>query len=84
MSGFKAQQNDRSIISTGYKDTPQSRSIEPQTLRLLGFEAQTNLKGEIPLLGAAQKIKGMLISQIFMGTIYQRYGAICHIETSSL
>jgi hypothetical protein len=28
---------NRSIISTGYKDTPQYRSIEPQTLKLSGF-----------------------------------------------
>ena len=28
---------NRSIIPTGYKDTPQQRSIEPQTLKLLGF-----------------------------------------------
>jgi hypothetical protein len=77
-------QPNRSIISTGYKNAPQYRSIKPQALELLGFEAQTNLKGEIPLLSSAQKIKGMLISQIFMGTIYQRYGAICHIEISSL
>jgi hypothetical protein len=28
---------NRSIIPTGYKDTPQQRSIEPQTLELSGF-----------------------------------------------
>jgi hypothetical protein len=30
-------QANRSIISTGYKDAPQCRSTEPQTLELLGF-----------------------------------------------
>jgi hypothetical protein len=30
-------QANRSIIPTGYKDTPQSRSIEPQTLKSLDF-----------------------------------------------
>ncbi len=29
--------DNRSIIPTGYKDTPQYRSIEPQTLELSGF-----------------------------------------------
>jgi hypothetical protein len=28
---------NRSIIPTGYKDAPQYRSIEPQTLKLSGF-----------------------------------------------
>ena len=28
---------NRSIILTGYKDAPQCRSTEPQTLELLGF-----------------------------------------------
>jgi hypothetical protein len=28
---------NRSIISTGYKNAPQYRSIEPQTLKSLGF-----------------------------------------------
>jgi hypothetical protein len=36
-------QANRSIISTGYKDTPQHRSIEPQTLELLGFANETQL-----------------------------------------
>lgn len=43
-------QENRSIIPTGYKDTPQHRSIEPQALKLLGFETQSNLQGEIPLI----------------------------------
>jgi hypothetical protein len=30
-------QENRSIIPTGYKDAPQYRSIEPQTLELLVF-----------------------------------------------
>jgi hypothetical protein len=30
---------NRSIIPTGYKDAHQQRSIESQTLELLGFEA---------------------------------------------
>jgi hypothetical protein len=42
-------QPNRSIIPTGHKDTPQHRSIEPQTLGLLAFEAQPNLRGEISL-----------------------------------
>jgi hypothetical protein len=42
-------QANRSIIPTGYKDAPQYRSIEPQTLGLLGFKAQLNLQGEISL-----------------------------------
>jgi hypothetical protein len=28
---------NRSIVPTGYKDAPQYRSIEPQTLELFGF-----------------------------------------------
>jgi hypothetical protein len=39
-------QANRSIIPTGYKDAPQYRSSEPQTLELLGFQIQPNLQGE--------------------------------------
>jgi hypothetical protein len=41
--------SNRSIIPTGYKNTPQYRSIEPQTLELSGFETQPKLRGEMPL-----------------------------------
>ena len=41
--------SNRSIIPTGYKNTSQQRSIEPQILQLSGFEAQPNLRGEISL-----------------------------------
>jgi hypothetical protein len=47
---------NRSIIPIGYKDAPQYRSIEPQTLKLLGSEAQYNympVKYMILLLAAS-------------------------------
>jgi hypothetical protein len=40
------QVGNRSIISTGYKDAPQYRSIEPQTLELLGFVRFNSSYGE--------------------------------------
>jgi hypothetical protein len=41
-------QANPSIISTGYKDTPQYRSIKPQTLEVVGFRGSIQPTGRDP------------------------------------
>jgi hypothetical protein len=56
---------NRSIIPTGYKDAPQRRSIEPQTLELLGFKAQSNIRGENLTTSFAAQIYWSRVSDTF-------------------
>jgi hypothetical protein len=53
-------QANRSIIPTGYKNTPQYRSIEPQTLKLSGFSSILN----DGLFAHAPRINAIRISQL--------------------